>query len=72
MTETISSFEQARPGDWLESPVAGGGPPRRGLILEVRGGPGHRRFLVRWDEEHEAIHYPEPHERLRRESASSA
>jgi hypothetical protein len=48
----------AREGDWLEVHAIGGGPPRRGQILEVIGPPGHERYRVRWDEEHESIHYP--------------
>ena len=28
-------------GDWLEVHSPGGGPPRRGLILEVLGASGH-------------------------------
>ncbi|WP_320668636.1 DUF1918 domain-containing protein [Patulibacter defluvii] len=64
-TEPIP-FDEARPGDWVESPSPDGGPPRRALIVEVRGDPGHRRFLVRWDEEHESVHYPGPRERLYR------
>lgn len=58
--------DRARAGDWLVSPALGGGPPRIGQIVELLGGPGHRRFLVRWDEEHEALHYPSPDDRLRR------
>jgi hypothetical protein len=56
--ETVSR-SSARPGDWVV--VHGhalGEPERHGLILEVIGGPGHERFRVRWDEEHESICYP--------------
>ena len=35
-----------------------GEPTRTGLILEVIGSPGHERYRVRWDEEHETIYYP--------------
>ena len=48
----------ARPGDWIEVHVIGGGPPRRGQVLEVMGHGRHERFRVRWDEKHESIHYP--------------
>jgi hypothetical protein len=47
-----------RVGDWLEEPSTDGSPPRRGLILEVLGGGIHTHYRVRWDEEHESIHYP--------------
>ena len=49
----------ARQGDWLEVHAVGGGPPRRGQIVEVIGRPGHERFRIRWDEQHETIHYPQ-------------
>lgn len=45
-------------GDWLETRSIGGGPPRRGQIERVLGRSGHRRYLVRWDEQHESIVYP--------------
>jgi hypothetical protein len=48
----------ARPGDWVEVNVIGGGPSRRGMILEVLGAPGHEHYRVRWDEEHESLHFP--------------
>ena len=48
----------ARAGDWLEVDAVGGGPRRRGQIVEVLGVPGHRHFKVRWDEQHESIHFP--------------
>jgi hypothetical protein len=38
--------------------MVGGGQPRRGQIIEVLGGPGHERYRVRWDEQHESIHFP--------------
>ena len=50
--------EPGRCGDWLEARSVSGGPPRRGLITALLGQPGHIRYLVRWDEEHEAIVYP--------------
>lgn len=53
-----ASVADARQGDWLEVDAVGGGPPRRGQILEVLGRPGHRHFRVRWDEQHEALHFP--------------
>jgi hypothetical protein len=37
-----------------------GEPARTGLILEIIGAPGHERYRVRWDEEHESIFYPGP------------
>ena len=48
---------QPRPGDWLEVNGIPGYPPRRGEILEVLGSPGHPHYRVRWDEEHESLHF---------------
>jgi Domain of unknown function (DUF1918) len=48
----------ARPGDWLQVHVIGGGPPRRGQVIEVLGRESRPRYRVRWDEKHESIHYP--------------
>jgi hypothetical protein len=45
-------------GDWLEVNGIPGYPPRRGEILEVIGPPGHEHDRVRWDEEHESVHFP--------------
>ena len=45
-------------GDWLEVHSPGGGAPRRGLITQLLGKPGHERYLVRWTDEHESIYYP--------------
>jgi hypothetical protein len=48
-----------RPGDWVVIHRHGVGEHERtGLILEVLGAPGHERYRVRWDEEHESICYP--------------
>jgi hypothetical protein len=50
---------RARPGDWVVvHPHTLGEHERTGLILEVLGEPGHERYRVRWDEEHESIFYP--------------
>jgi D-xylose transport system ATP-binding protein len=43
----------ARPGDWLQVHVIGGGPPRRGQVIEVLGRESRPRYRVRWDEKHE-------------------
>jgi hypothetical protein len=48
----------ARVDDWIAVDAVGGGPGRRGQIVEVLGGPGHRHFRVRWDEQHESLHFP--------------
>lgn len=48
----------ARPGDWIAVHVIGGGAPRRGQVVEVIGDPEHERYRVRWDEQHESIHFP--------------
>ena len=47
-----------RAGDWIDVHVIGGGPPRHGQVLEVLGQPGHEHYRVRWDEEHESLHFP--------------
>lgn len=49
---------EARPGDWIEAQGLPGRPSRRGQIVEILGAPGHERYLVRWDEQHESICYP--------------
>lgn len=48
---------EAQVGDWIEEQTAGG-PPRRGLVLEVLGPPGRRHYRVEWDEEHIVLHFP--------------
>jgi CBS domain-containing protein len=48
----------AGPGDWLDVHQIGGGAPRRGQVLEVLGRPGHEHYRVRWDEQHESLHFP--------------
>jgi hypothetical protein len=48
----------ARPGDWLEARGIHGELPRRGEILEIIGRPGHERYRVQWDEQHESIVFP--------------
>jgi Domain of unknown function (DUF1918) len=54
-----SSRRRARPGDWVVVHAHTlGESSREGLILEVLGTPGHERYRVRWDEEHESIFYP--------------
>jgi hypothetical protein len=55
--------DAGRAGDWIEEP-AGEGLPRRGQILEVLGRDGHRHYRVRWDEEHESLHFPSPSARI--------
>jgi len=47
-----------RKGDWVEVHQVGGGAPRRGQVLEILGRPGHEHYRVRWDEQHESIHFP--------------
>jgi hypothetical protein len=59
---------RASPGDWVViHRHAVGEQERAGLILEVLGPPGHERFRVRWDEEHESIFYPGADATIRRE-----
>ena len=50
--------QTAHPGDWIEVNAIGGGPNRRGQILEVVGVKGHEHYLVRWDEREESLHFP--------------
>ena len=45
-------------GDWIEVHSPGGGPPRRGLIVEILGAQGHEHYRVRWIDDHESIYYP--------------
>lgn len=66
-------------GDWIEVDAPRDKPPRRGLILEVLGAPGHERYRVRWDEQHESVLYPSGgarvlhhHGRRRRSRAAGA
>ena len=47
-----------RKGDWVEVHQIGGGAPRRGQVREILGRPGHEHYRVRWDEQHESIHFP--------------
>jgi hypothetical protein len=35
-----------------------GEPERIGEILEMLGEPGHERYRVHWDDEHQSIFYP--------------
>lgn len=64
------STPRARKGDWIEVNMVGGGPGRRGQILEVLGRPGHEHFRVRWDEEHESLHFPAQGTRVLHEAPS--
>jgi hypothetical protein len=57
MTATHTTVH-ARAGDWLEARGIHGGPGRRGQILEILGRPGHERYRMRWDEQHESIFFP--------------
>jgi hypothetical protein len=47
-----------RRGDWLEVNGIPGYPPRRGEIVEVLGRPGHEHYRVRWEDDHESLHFP--------------
>ena len=58
MTKTVQG-KPVRAGD--EIVVAGhsvGAAQRTAVILEVLGDPGHQRFRVRWDDEHESVFFP--------------
>lgn len=48
----------AKPGDWVHVRGISGQSTREGQILEVLGRPGHERYRVRWDEQHESILFP--------------
>lgn len=60
-----------QPGDLLEARGIHGEPSRLGEILAVLGRPGHRRFRVRWEDEHESIVYPADGVTIRPSSESS-
>ena len=59
-------------GDWIEVNVIGGGPNRRAQILEILGAPGHAHYRVRWDEQHESLHFPSEGTRFLRETPEGA
>jgi hypothetical protein len=61
------STHKPRAGDWIEVDAVRGGPRRTGQIIEVLGPDGHEHFLVRWDEEHESLHFPAQGTRVLRE-----
>lgn len=48
----------AHVGDWVQARGIHGETAREGEIVEVLGRPGHERFRVRWDEQHESILFP--------------
>jgi hypothetical protein len=58
MTKTVQG-KPVRAGDQIV--VAGhsvGAAQRTAVILEVLGEPGHQRFRVRWEDDHESILSP--------------
>jgi hypothetical protein len=55
---SASPHHHARPGDWVHARGISGQSAREGQILEVLGQPGHERYRVRWDEQHESILFP--------------
>lgn len=55
MTAKLTTGE---PGDHIEIASIAGASARRGQIVEVLGEPHHEHYLVRWEDEHESIHYP--------------
>jgi hypothetical protein len=72
MTEHSATQSQevfrARAGNWVVvHRHSVGEHERTGLILEVLGAPGHERYRVRWDEEHESILYPGSDVTIRKE-----
>lgn len=54
----MHSRVEAKVGDLLEARGIHGERPRRGEIAEVVGQPGHERYRVRWEDEHESIVFP--------------
>ena len=58
MTTKHATSPTAHVGDWIEARGLSGQPPRRGQIVELFGRDRHRRYRVRWDEQHESILYP--------------
>jgi hypothetical protein len=72
MTKTMQGTP-VRPGD--EIVVAGhsvGAAQRTAVILEVLGEPGHERFRVRWEDDHESIFSPGDDAVVRRPAGKSA
>jgi Domain of unknown function (DUF1918) len=72
MTKTAQG-KPVRAGD--EIVVAGhkvGAAQRTAVVLEVLGDPGHERFRVRWDDDHESIFVPGEDAVVRRPRASRA
>lgn len=53
-----AKLQPGRPGDRLQVSSLAGGPTRSGHIVEVLGSEHHEHYLVRWDDEHQSIHYP--------------
>ena len=62
----------ARAGDEIEiSGHSVGDSPRTAVILEVLGEPGHERYRVRWEDDHESIYFPADDAVIRRPPAKS-
>ena len=55
---THAGAVEARVGDQLEARGIHGGAARRGRVIEIVGAPGHERYRVRWNEDHESIVFP--------------
>lgn len=53
-----AKLHPGKAGDHVEVSTPGGGPPWRGVISGVLGGPGHEHYLVEWNDGHRSIHYP--------------
>ncbi len=64
---TAMTSIETHEGDWIEVDAVGGGPSRRGQIVEVLGPPGHQHYRVRWDEDHETLHFPAQGTRVRKQ-----
>jgi hypothetical protein len=58
MTKTVKG-KPAQAGDEVQiTGHAVGTSPKKGVIEEVLGDPGHERFRVRWEDGHESIFFP--------------
>lgn len=65
-------IRNAHVGDWIEVNTVGGGSSRRGQITEILGADGHQHYRVRWDEEHESLHFPAQGTRVLHETPDGA
>jgi hypothetical protein len=60
-----AKIDPGHAGDRIEVSSPGAEHPRRGIVLEVLGGPGHERYRVGGLDGRESIHYPSDGTRIR-------